>query len=169
MTGTDAGRRIPRAGLLWLLALLAVCTLPAWWLMEREADTVLLPPVDDCRLDHAACSARLPDGSEVVFDIHPRSPNATDPLRLEASFAGGQASAVSVRFEGVNMDMGYLGLLKYQLTPTGAAGAGESFAGDGGVFACSAGWMDWRVLLDFELDGVRYEVPFQLRTTSTGN
>ena len=97
------------------------------------------------------------------FEIDPKLPSPTDPLILKADFEQIRPNAVSVRFKGVDMNMGYLEHFAYEMQKTKSA-EGVSFSGNGGVFACSSTVMQWRVLTRVELDGSRYEIPFQFET-----
>lgn len=126
-----------------------------------ETAIVSLPAVADCRLQREACTAVLPNGGEMRLDIEPKQPAPTDPLRVTAVFEAAAPGVVGVRLEGVNMNMGYLEHFVYPLTRDRGDPAANSFSGSAGVFACSSTVMQWRVLARIELDGARYEIPFQ--------
>ena len=151
-----------------LIGALAAVTVMAGYFAYRlvggEAAIVSLPAVEDCSLHREACTATLPNGGEMRLDIEPKQPAPTDPLRVTAVFEEAAPGAVGVRLEGVNMNMGYLEHFVYQLARDRGDPAANSFSGSAGVFACSSTVMQWRVLARVELDGARYEIPFQFET-----
>lgn len=131
-------------------------------------ETINLPLVEGCSLQLEACAASLPVGGRMVFEISPKHPGATDPLHLSIGFEEIEPRTVSIGFEDVAMDMGNLGFLKYPLSRQETNDGSIIFAGKGGVFACSAGLMEWFVWVDLDIDGVVYKLPFRFATTGTG-
>lgn len=131
---------------------------------DGEAAIVSLPVVEDCQLHRESCTAVLPNGGKLRLDIEPKQPAPTDPLRVTAVFEKAAPGAVGVRLEGVNMNMGYLEHFVYELSRDHGDPAANAFSGSAGVFTCSSTVMQWRVLARIELDGARYEIPFQFET-----
>ena len=69
----------------------------------------------------------------------------------------------------MDMDMGYLEHFVYEMQQQETAGQTTLFIGNGGVFACSNGMMQWLVLVRVRTgDGMRYEVPFRFETIWQG-
>ena len=130
---------------------------------ESTRAVVGLPLVRGCALHRERCSAQLPSGGRMSFAIEPRNPSPTDPLVMQADFEQVKPHAVSVRFKGVDMNMGYLEHFAYPMQKTESA-HGVSFSGNGGVFACSSDRMVWHVLVKLQLDDTTYEVPFEFVT-----
>ena len=122
---------------------------------------VRLPLVKDCPLHLQACSAELPTGGQIHFQINPKQPSPTERLQLAATFQHVDPESVRVSFEGKDM---YLGLLKYDLKRNVENDNQLVFGGEASLFVCSYGVMPWIVLVNV-LDGGRvYEVPFEFET-----
>ena len=144
--------------------LVMVAGLLTYLFSMRTPGNISLPVVEGCLLQLDSCSTALPGGGELVFEITPRQPVATDPLDLRVDFQGIEPQAVGVRFKGEDMAMGYLENLRYPLAKIDTDNQSILFEGQGGVFACSTGMMKWLVFVDVEVDGVVYEVPFKFET-----
>ena len=136
----------------------------AWWLVWRGPDTIRLPVVEGCTLHEQACAGELPGGGKMIFEISPKHPTSTDALQLNARFREAEPDYVGARFKGINMNMGQLEYLTYELSPSDTAGDSINFSGRGGVFACSAGVMEWLVLVKVRVDDAVHEIPFRFRT-----
>ena len=108
----------------------------------------------------------MPDGGSLTFEISPRDAVATDVLELRARFEGFEPGTVGVRFEGVNMDMGQLEYLTHDLERLESVGDTITFAGKGGVFACSVGVMHWLVRVRVGIGDTLYEVPYRFQTAN---
>jgi len=123
-----------------------------------------LPPVAGCALHLEACTADLPGGGQMTFEINPRRPSPTDTLRLNASFEQVEPKVVGVRFKGVDMNMGYLEHYVFDLERDSTGAKAASFSGNAGVFVCSSNLMQWLVLVKLQLGASSYEVPFNFET-----
>ena len=131
------------------------------YLSTQSSDKVRLPLVEACKLNLQACSAELPTGGKVIFEITPRPPNPEEIIHLSATFHQLKPQSVRVLFEGRDM---YMGFLEFGLAQKEMAGDSVEFAGNGGVFVCSYGVMPWVVLVKVQVDGRVYEIPFQFET-----
>ncbi len=120
-----------------------------------------LPLVQGCKLHLQSCSADLPDGGKIHFDISPKQPDPTKALHLVATFEQFVPESVHVSFEGVNMDMGYL---EFDLKRKKNTSDLVIFRGDAGLFVCSYGVMNWAVLANVKIDDTVYEVPFEFES-----
>ncbi len=148
------------------LALLAIIGAMTWRFVGQGPPTLRLGVVEDCSLHRQACTSELPGGGQITFEISPRGAIATDVLQLQARFEGLEPATVDARFEGVNMDMGPLELLTHKLTPVQGTGDGATFAGKGGVFACSVGIMHWLVLVRVDVGDTVLEIPYRFQTAN---
>ena len=146
----------------------AVVILAAYTLYSRQHETVRLPTVEDCALHLESCSTTLPQGGDIRLDIEPKNPSPSDPLRVEAEFARLQPGSVGLRFKGIDMNMGYLEHFVHELGSIHTDENGSSFSGPAGVFACSMSLMRWQVILQFDLGGTVYEIPFAFETRQKG-
>lgn len=126
-----------------------------------EAERVRLAVVKDCPLHLQVCSAQLPSGGEVHFEISPKTPGPTDALKLEATFKQVEPKAVRVAFEGVKM---YMGFLEYDLRQIDNGADSVKFAGRGGLSICIFDVMEWLVLVNVQVNNTIYEIPFELET-----
>ena len=148
------------------LALLAAVGLASWQFAGQGPSTLRLAVVEDCSLHRQACTSELPGGGRLTFEISPRDAVATDVLLLQARFEGLEPATVAARFEGVNMDMGALELLAHELAPVTVIGDTATFAGKGGVFACSVGVMHWLVLVRVDVGDRVLEIPYRFQTAN---
>lgn len=146
------------------LMLLAAGGALAYWFAWRGPDIIRLPVVEDCALQLQPCSSELPGGGTITFEINPRQPTPSDALLLSARFRQVEPTSVGARFKGINMNMGQLEYLVHELAPIDRSGDSIAYAGRGGVFACSAGVMQWLVLVRVQLGDAVYEVPFRFET-----
>lgn len=131
------------------------------YFFPAEAERVRLAVVKDCPLHLQACTAQLPSGGEIHFEISPKTPGPTDALQLEAVFKQVEAKAVRVKFEGVKMYMGYL---EYDLKQIENGSDSVKFAGKGGLSICIFDVMEWLVIVDVQVKNTIYEIPFELET-----
>lgn len=144
------------------LLLLLIIGLGAYeYLSTHSSDRIRLPLVKSCKLNLQACSAELPTGGKVIFEITPKPPNPSEVLHLSATFHQLNPQSVRVAFEGRDMYMGYL---EFDLVQQEAIGDSVEFAANGGVFVCSYGVMPWVVLVNIKVDGRVYEMPFEFET-----
>jgi hypothetical protein len=58
----------------------------------------------------------------------------------------------------------YMGYLEFDLVQQETIGDSVEFVGNGGVFVCSYGVMPWVVLVNAQVDGRVYEMPFEFET-----
>ncbi len=151
------------------LLLLTIVGLLGYQFVWRGPDVTRLPVVEDCQLNLEPCSSPLPMGGRVIFEINPRQPPAGETLHLKADFHGLEPNAVGVRFKGINMNMGHLEYLVHDLSPVDTPDSSVTFIGQGGVFVCSIGLMQWLVLVKVQIGESTYEVPFNFETTYSGN
>lgn len=149
-------------------ALLAIAGLAAYWYAWRDPTPIRLATVEGCMLHLEPCSAPLPTGGRMIFEISPKRPAPTDILRLNASFEQVEPGSVGVRLTGVDMNMGYLEHYVYELQRNEAITTKPLFDGNAGVFACSSNLMQWLVLVRVQIDDRLYEVPFRFETLQTG-
>ncbi len=131
------------------------------YLSTHSSDKVRLPLVEGCKLNLQACSAELPTGGKVIFEITPKPPNPEEIIHLSATFHQLKPQSVRVSFVGRDMYMGYL---EFALAQKEVAGDSVEFTGNGGVFVCSYGVMPWVVLVNVQVDGRVYETPFEFET-----
>ena len=147
------------------MVLMSIAGLLAYFYLPLESGEIRLPVVDGCALHLEACSVDFPQGGSMTFEIKPLRPSPTDPLKLKASFDQMVPQTVGARFKGVDMNMGYLEHYVNEMQQHETAEQTPSFIGNGGVFACSNGMMQWHVLVRVRTgDGVAYEVPFKFET-----
>ncbi len=151
-----------------VLALLLVAVVGglAYRFVDPGTSTLQLPVVEGCSLHLQPCTSELPGGGSLTFEISPRNAIATDVLELDARFEGFEPTAVGIRFEGVNMDMGQLEYLTHDLVRQQSMDDSIIFAGKGGVFACSVGVMHWLVQVRVSDGDTLYVVPFRFQTAN---
>ena len=133
------------------------------------SNAIRLPVVENCGLHLEPCSSPLPTGGRIVFEINPRQPAPSETLYLSADFEGVEPRAVGVRFKGINMNMGQLEYYVHHLSRKDTPDDSIFFTGSGGVFVCSIGTMQWLVLVNLQIGGRVYEVPFRFETINYGN
>jgi hypothetical protein len=144
------------------LMLLFIVGLGAYeYLSTQSSDRIRLPLVEACKLHLQACSAELPTGGKIIFEITPKPPNPEEIIHLSAVFHQLDPQSVRVSFEGRDM---YMGFLEFGLEHKKVTGDSVEFDGNGGVFVCSYGVMPWVVLVKVQVDGRVYEIPFQFET-----
>ncbi len=124
-------------------------------------ETVQLPLVKDCPLHLQACTAKLPMGGEIHFDITPNTPDPTEELYLTTRFRNIDPDAVRVKFEGKTMNMGYL---EYDLKQSENTGESVQYSGKGGLSVCIRGAMEWIVSVNVQIEKTNYEIPFEMET-----
>ena len=81
-----------------------------------------------------------------------------------AYFEDAQPESVGLRFNGIDMDMGYLEHFVHRLGNVQVDVTGTSYSGPASVFACSMSLMRWQALLQVDLGGTVYEIPFAFET-----
>lgn len=144
------------------LMLLLIVGLGAYeYLSTHSSGRIRLPLVKACKLNLQACSAELPTGGKVIFEITPKPPNPSEVLHLKATFHELNPQSMRVAFEGRDMYMGYL---EFDLEQKETIGDSVEFVGNGGVFVCSYGIMPWVVLVNAQVGGRVYEIPFEFET-----
>ncbi len=147
------------AGLLFL-ALVAVVIYKFQPLLNPELAAVA--PLDpNCDLRVAPCTGRFPDGTEISFNIAPRSIPLVQPLRLEAVVKGVSAHDVQVDFVGLNMEMGFN---RSQLK-----GEGDGiFSGSGVLPVCIRTHMEWEARVMVWTEQGIIAAPFRFDTVRSG-
>lgn len=151
-----------------IILLLAVAGLFGYRFPLDARNEIKLPLVEGCALHLETCSASFPQGGQMRFAINPGQPSPTDTLRLHASFERMEPQVVGVRFEGIDMNMGYLEHYVFDLQKKKVGDNAVSFSGDAGVFVCSSNLMRWLVLVEVQVGETRYEVPFRFETRQRG-
>ncbi len=157
--------RVTGVGLLVLIS----AGLLAYQFLWPGSKIVRLPVVEGCALHLESCSAELPMGGRINFQLNPRQPAPDQVFNLNADFDGVEPDAVGVRFKGVNMNMGQLEYFVHELARVETADGSSTFAGKGGVFVCSIGVMQWLVIVKLQFAERVYELPFEFETTYLGN
>jgi hypothetical protein len=78
----------------------------AWPLLSPEV--VASAPIDpQCDLRQGPCTAVLPNGGRVRFELTPKDLPLLEPLAIDVRLEGLRAFGVDVDFAGVDMNMGY--------------------------------------------------------------
>jgi hypothetical protein len=122
-------------------------------LLMPKAD-ITANPDPGCDLQHAACTAPLPDGGKITFALTPRPILVIVPLEMRVDLEGVSADKVAVDFSGVSMNMGF------NRQTLAAAGAGH-FSGQGTLPVCVTGRMLWQATVLIEAGRTRIAVPFR--------
>ncbi len=144
------------------LFLLLIIGLAGYEVLSKQfAGRVRLPMVEGCKLNLETCTAELPTGGKISFEITPRPPNPAKILHLDATFHQLNPQSVRVSFEGRDM---YMGDLEFELKPKESTGDPVEFTGNGGIFVCSYGVMPWVVLVKVQVGEKVYEAPFEFET-----
>ncbi len=161
MTGHRAGIVFSMAGgsnfyssIAAMLAMLAVAGVGYLWLPRAD---VILPLVENCRLDLQACASHLPGGGRVEIALEPRGAPSASPMRVMVSVEGAQADRVEVGFQGVDMNMGV------HVLPLAAAGGGR-YAGETTLPVCVTGRMIWQATILLEVGRKDISVPFRFES-----
>jgi hypothetical protein len=143
-----------------LISAAMIVALIAIALAGHHLSPLLLPKADatgvvepGCDLQRRACSATLPQG-RMEFSITPRPIPFLQPLRVEVTVSGVEASKVVVDFAGETMNMGYN---RSELT---ASGSGH-YAGEASLPVCVSGGMTWVATVIVETDRQRIAVPYR--------
>lgn len=118
----------------------------------RATDAVVLPP-PACDLSNDACSAPLPQGGRLTLSIEPRPIRPLQPLALNATLTGANATRLKIDFDGVDMRMGYN-------RPT-LTGDGKHFTGTTTLPVCVTGTMTWKATVLITTDTGRIAQPFR--------
>jgi hypothetical protein len=147
-----------------LLLIIIIGLLAYQFILRSDPNKIRLPLVEGCPLHLQVCSATLPTGGKIFFEINPKQPNPTEVLYLTATFQQFDPQVVQVSFKGKTMNMGYLEYVKYALQRLDTLDESIQFTGKGGLSVCVSGLMEWIVLVNVKADGATYEVPFKLET-----
>lgn len=145
--------------LLILLLSLGAVAAGLYWQSSADKRVVQLPRVEGCGLHQQACSAELPAGVSVEFEMSPRPLPTTDPIGLRARFSGMDPERVVVLFEGKDM---YMGFLQYPLRRVNSS----QFEGKGSLSICIRRLMEWVARVQVDVGDVIYEVQFEFETIS---
>jgi hypothetical protein len=138
------------AGLIVFAALLLAVL--AWMLYPRFADLLddnVLPVLwqveadAQCDLHSGPCRVDMPDGGLVELALSPRPVRPLVPFTIEVRYQGRELTAMSVDFNGVDMNMGFNRPILQQVAP-------GTYRGEGLLPTCVLDRMTWRaqVLLD---------------------
>ena len=146
-----------------IILLTTLVSLGGYFLVFRNLPTnVKLPPVSDCKLERQPCSAKLPSGAEIEFEISPKNPEPTESLYLTARLKNINPDSVRVAFDGKTMKMGFLEYeLEKEVSPNSDV---VQYTGNGGLSVCIIGTMEWIVLVKLVEDDNSYEIPFEMET-----
>ncbi len=136
-----------------IAAMLLVAAAGHLWLPRAD---IALPLVEGCRLDRQACSAALPGGGNVEVALEPRPVPTSAPVRIVVTVGRVRPSAVAVRFEGVDMNMG---LHRVPLQATGGHHVGEAT-----LPVCVTGRMVWQATVELEIGRENVSVPFRFES-----
>ena len=147
-----------------LLLIIIIGLLAYQFILRSDPNKIRLPLVEGCPLHLEVCSATLPGGGKIFFEINPRQPNPTEVLYLTAIFQQFEPQLVQVSFKGKSMNMGYLEYVKYALRRQETIDESILFSGKGGLSVCISGLMEWIVLVNVKADGATYELPFEFET-----
>lgn len=121
----------------------------------------IAPLVPGCDLRQGPCTASLPVGGTVRFEIEPRSLPVLQPLALSIRIEGLGVSVVEVDFAGTDMNMGYN---RVQLE---AAASGD-WQGQVVLPTCVRNRMNWEAKVLLTTDFGLMAAPFRFTTfTST--
>ncbi len=130
--------------------------------LSLQRESVRLPQVEDCPLHLHSCSAPLPEGGRIEFELTPKRPAPDRPMQLVARFTGVAPEAVTVLFEGKEM---YMGFLQYPLELAESEEQGATvFSGRGSLSVCVRTLMEWIALVKVQIGDTIYEVPFEFET-----
>lgn len=130
-----------------------------YWQSGVEKRVIQLPLVEGCGLHQTACSATLPNGATVEFEMAPKPLPTTDPILLRAQFNGVDPERVTVLFEGKDM---YMGFLQYSLKRVSSS----RFEGRGSLSICIRRLMEWVAKVQIDVGGEIYEVQFEFESIS---
>lgn len=144
------------AVILLALAILGVAGYKLAPLLDAKTDVAL--PLSTCNLNRQACTATLPDGSQLEFSIEPRPIPPLRPLQLRATIRGGKARGIEVDFAGTDMKMGF-----NRPALTGGDGV---FTGQGTLPVCITGTMEWDATVLVDNGSTRIAVPFRFAVAS---
>lgn len=136
-----------------IAAMLLVAAAGYLWLPRAD---LALPLVEGCRLDRQACSAALPGAGKVELALEPRPVPTSAPVRIVVTVEHAQPSAVAVRFEGVDMNMG---LHRVPLQARDGRHVGETT-----LPVCVTGRMVWQATVELEIGRENVTVPFRFES-----
>lgn len=115
----------------------------------------------DCDLRKAPCTSVLANGHKVSFAITPKTIPQLEPLNLTVETQGFKPSAVTVRFIGLNMDMGFN---RSVLTAVADTPLSTQFKGEFVIPICINSRMEWEARVELMVDGERIVVPYWFYT-----
>jgi hypothetical protein len=144
--------------LLWLLWLLPLVLLAAWWFAYRGQTTtdVRLAPNPACDVAAEVCSLTLPEGDSLSLSLSPRPPVLMKPIRVQVIMSG-RAERVWLDLVGMNMDMGPN---RRELKPSAAG----QWQGEVIIPICSSAQMQWEARVMVVRDGRTIAAPFPFTT-----
>lgn len=126
---------------------------------EQPSDVLLgtaaLDP--ECDLHQGVCSVSVPDLGTVSLSIEPRPIPVIKPLHVTVQTDGFAANAVTVDFNGVNMNMG---INRYAMIKQGE----NRFEGDSMLPVCVRNRMAWQADVQVETAKGMYVFPFRFDT-----
>jgi hypothetical protein len=114
---------------------------------------LVLPPA--CDLARQDCGAGIAPGRSIVVSVRPQPLRGGHPFDFSVRLTGVEARSVSVRFEGVKMNMG-------QYSEALARGDDGGFAARMTLPVCVTGSMRWRATVLVDTREGRLALPFEL-------
>ena len=144
------------AAILLALVILGVVGYQLAPLLNPKTDITL--PLSTCDLARQACTATLPDGSQLEFSIEPRPIPSLKPLKLQATVKGSEVRKIEVDLVGTDMKMGY--------NRPELQGSNGSFIGQANLPVCITGTMEWDATVLVETGKNIIAAPFRFATHS---
>lgn len=152
-------------GVLWTLlgllttSLAGIAVYTAWPVLFP--DVVAVSPLDpDCDLRAGPCTAVLPGGGGVSFEILPDEIPVLRPLGLNVRLEGMRAHGVEIDFAGTEMNMGYNRVPLRQ-------GAPDLWQGQGMLPVCVRNRMEWEATVLLSTAEGLMAAPFRFETYRT--
>ena len=132
----------------------------AWPLLNP--DIVAAAPVDPaCDLRRGPCTATLPDGGRVRFELEPKTLPLLEPLAIDVRVEGLRVHSVQVDFAGIGMNMGYN-------RPTLAPDGEGHYVGSTVLPVCIRYRMDWEAKVLMRTAKGLLAAPFRFSTFKGG-
>lgn len=122
-------------------------------LLMPQAD-LTIAPLAGCDLNRGACSADLPGGGALKFEITPQPIPLASPFSMRLELTGMQVQRAAIDFAGVSMNMGF------NRPALEATGPGR-FAGQATLPVCVTGRMTWQATVLLEQGSQRIAIPFR--------
>jgi len=145
------------AAIIILAAAVVTTAIYLWELSDIGSDITATAPIPSCDLQHGACQALFPDGSQVTLSISPRPIQGLKPLQIRVQTKGIEAQTVKVDFRGLDMNMGYN-------RPRLSKESAGQYSGMGVFSACILERMTWEAtVLVRTAEGVM-AAPFRFET-----